>query len=66
MKIIDSNDNTFICKIGSPLHGIKLKKVYLWDDELEIENWCKYKAFLESKFIDRPFIKVNQKINTIR
>lgn len=62
MKIIDSSDNTFICKIGSPLNGINLKKVYVWKEELEDIEWSKYKKVLESKFIDKPFIKVNERI----
>lgn len=62
MKIIDSNDNVFSCKAGSPLIGIMLKKVYLWKEEVEqITDWDEYQKFLESKFIEEPSIKINSR-----
>lgn len=66
MKIIDSNDNVFSCKVGSNLVGIRLKKVYLWSEELnEVDNWYEYQSFLESKFIGEVSIKVNSRFKDL-
>lgn len=66
MKIIDSNDNAFICRVGSPLTGIKLKKVYVWDEELVGFDWESYAIELSLKFIDKVAIKINKRFNLDR
>jgi len=61
LKIIDSNDNELICRIGSPLNGILLKKVYIWDEELSSIDWDEYESILKKKFIDTVSIKINKR-----
>tara|TARA_R110002012_G_scaffold271932_2_gene457269 strand:- start:5661 stop:5858 length:198 start_codon:yes stop_codon:yes gene_type:complete len=65
MKIIDSNDNSFICRIGSPLIGIKLKKIYVWDEEIETIDWDAYVESIKGKFIDSINIKVNKRFKKV-
>lgn len=59
MKIIDEHDNELICRVGSPLNGIKLKKVYVWDEEVSSIDWDSYVKKLEPKFVCDINIKVN-------
>lgn len=61
MKIIDSNDNELICRVGSKLTGMKIKKLYVWDEEVASINWDDYLSVIEPKFVDEINIKINKR-----